>query len=139
MGQKDLKLVIALARAHSTLFSKLEKQLDVYNITLSEFGVLEFLYHKGPHPIQAIAEKILVTSGTITYIIDKLSRRGLVVRVKCEKDKRVYYIELTKEGSQLIAEIFPKHEAYLKALFGDLDDNKKETLIQLLFELKEVM
>ncbi len=132
----DLKLVIALARAHSALFGKIEKSMKAYDLTISEFGVLELLYHKGTQPVQQIAEKILVTSGTITYIVNKLQEKELVARKKCEKDKRIFYVELTKTGETLISKVFPEHEKYLGSLFEQIDPEIKSRLVADLFSMK---
>ncbi len=137
MAQSDLKLVIAVARTHSMLFGNIEESLKQYGLSLSEFGVLELLYHKGRHPVQAVAEKILVTSGTITYVIDKLCKKGLVERKQCSEDKRRFYVELTEEGSVLIAKLFPIHENHLEKIFKGIDTDTKEQLIRNLFELTE--
>jgi MarR family 2-MHQ and catechol resistance regulon transcriptional repressor len=139
MNKVDLKLVVALARARNNIFVKIEKSVQKYGLNISEFGVLEYLFHKGAQPVQLVAEKILVTSGTITYVIDKLIKKGLVTRVRSEDDKRVYFIELTSEGSQLISRIFPEHEAYLASLFGDVKAEDKEVLVRLLFELNDML
>ena len=66
MDHINLKLVIAIARTYNQLFTKIEESLKPEGMTTTEFGVLEHLYHKGKQPVQNIAEKILVTSGTIT-------------------------------------------------------------------------
>jgi MarR family 2-MHQ and catechol resistance regulon transcriptional repressor len=139
MENVDLKLVIALARAHSALFGLVEKSLKKDGLTISEFGVLELLYHKGTQPVQLIAEKILVTSGTITYIINKLSDKGFVNRKKCTKDKRIFYVELTEAGDEKIAEIFSAHEAFLKSLFEKMDEDVKSELVTHLFSFKEII
>lgn len=139
MRNVDLKLVIAVARMHNSLFGNIDKSLKPYNLSVSEFGVLEFLYHKGKQPIQEIAEKILVTSGTITYIIDRLSQKGYVIRRKCEVDKRKYYVELTNSGLTLIVKLFPEHEKYLEKTFGGFNNNDKVALINLLNELKQTI
>ncbi len=132
----DLKLVIALARAHSALFGKIEKSMKAYDLTISEFGVLELLYHKGTQPVQQIAEKILVTSGTITYIVNKLQEKELVSRKKCEKDKRIFYVELTRTGETLISKVFPEHEMYLGSLLEQIDPEIKNRLVTDLFSMK---
>lgn len=137
MDRNNLKLVIALSRSYNALFGKIEKRLRAYNLSLSEFGVLELLYHKGKQPVQQIAEKILVTSGTITYILDKLSQKRLVTREKCSEDARKYYVELTEDGKSLISEIFPKHELHLEKMFSEVDEKTKEKLIEELFMLKD--
>lgn len=83
-----------------------------------------------------MAEKILVTSGTVTYVIDKLERRGLVGRKRCDKDKRVFYVQLTEDGAKLMENIFPIHEAYLESLLGGLPEKSKQQLIENLILLQ---
>lgn len=139
MDNLNLKLVIAMARSYEALFSKIEKNVGDYGLNLSEFGVLEMLFHKGEQPVQKIAEKILVTSGSITYVIDKLQKSELVIRKKCDKDKRIYYVSLTEKGEALISEIFPKHKRFLKELLKDMDNASKTALIQNLLLMKETI
>jgi len=137
MDRNNLKLVIAIARTHSALFGRVEKRLRKHDLSISEFGVLEFLFHKGRQPVQIIAEKILVTSGTITYVIDKLVKKDLVVREKCSEDKRRFYVDLTESGRILISELFPYHKKHLEELFKGLDGESKKELIDFLFRLKD--
>lgn len=136
MGDTNLKLVIATARSYNTLFSRIEKQVQEHGLNISEFGVLEYLLHKGKQPVQKIAEKILVTSGTITYVINKLEKRNLVRRQVCDKDKRVFYVSLTPEGEELITAVFEEHVLFLKNLFGNLEEETKKDIITNLFALQ---
>lgn len=135
MTDVNLKLVIVTARSYNAIFSKIEKKVKEYGLSISEFGVLEMLLHKGEQPVQKIAEKILVTSGTITYVIDKLQKKELVYRKKCEKDKRIFYVCLTEKGKTLISDIFIKHKNFLDDLFGGLDDTLKSEIVSNLFTL----
>jgi MarR family 2-MHQ and catechol resistance regulon transcriptional repressor len=137
MSDINLKLVIASARSYNAIFSRIEKQVQENGLNISEFGVLEMLLNKGEQPVQKIAEKILVTSGTITYVIDKLQKKELVYRRNCEKDKRIYYICLTPKGEALISEVFKKHKKFLDELFGNLDENIKKNLVANLFTLQD--
>lgn len=137
MNDINLKLVIASARSYNALFSKIEKQVQDEGLNLSEFGVLEMLLNKGEQPVQKIAEKILVTSGTITYVIDKLQKKELVYRKKCEKDRRIFYICLTPKGEALISDVFQKHRKFLEDLFSGLDDKFKKELVTNLFTLQD--
>lgn len=135
MTDVNLKLVIAIARNYNTLFSKVERNVQSYGLNTSEFGVLELLYHKGEQPVQKVAEKILVTSGTITYVIDKLEKKELVYRKKCLKDKRIFYVCLSEKGEKLIADIFPKHKEFLVELFSGMDEDSKKLIVDNLFQL----
>lgn len=139
MDNVNLKLVVAVARTYNNLFFQIEKSLQEFDLNISEFGVLEMLYHKGDQPVQKVAEKILVTSGTITYVINKLEKKEFVVRRKCNKDKRVYYVSLTEKGKDYISHIFPKHKDFLDNLFKDLDEESKTQLLENLIELRKVL
>ena len=139
MSNINLKLVIAMARTYNDLFFQIEKNVQEFGLNISEFGVLEMLYHKGDQPVQKVAEKILVTSGTITYVINKLEKKELVVRRKCHKDKRVYYVSLTEKGNDFIANIFPKHRDFIDNLFKDLNEEDKKQLLESLIQLRGVL
>ncbi|WP_411169603.1 MarR family winged helix-turn-helix transcriptional regulator [Clostridium sp. MB05] len=139
MSDINLKLVIAMARTYDDLFFEIEKNVQEFGLNISEFGVLEMLYHKGDQPVQKVAEKILVTSGTITYVINKLEKKELVIRRKCEKDKRIFYVSLTEKGKDFIAHIFPKHKGFLDSLFINLDEKTKKELLDNLIQLRKVL
>ncbi len=139
MSTQNLKLVIAMARAYNALFVELGHNIASFGVTVSEFGVLEMLLHKGKQPVQRIGEKILVTSGTITSVINKLEKRGYVQRKKCEKDGRVYYVSLTASGSKFISKIFPQHEIYLDKLVADIDESSKKILTNKLMALQGLL
>jgi MarR family transcriptional regulator, 2-MHQ and catechol-resistance regulon repressor len=66
-----------------------------------------------------VQRRILASSGGITYLVDRLERRGLVERLPCETDRRARYAALTARGRALIARIFPGHaEAIRRAMAG---------------------
>ena len=139
MSDINLKLVIAMARTYNDMFFEIEKNVEEFGLNISEFGVLEMLYHKGDQPVQKVAEKILVTSGTITYVINKLEKKELVVRRKCEKDKRVFYVSLTEKGREFISDIFPKHKEFLDNLFIELNEDTKRELVDNLIQLRKIL
>lgn len=136
MRDDSAKLVIALSRSHNALFALIEKNVKSFGLTVSEFGVLEALLHKGDLPVQKLCDKVLVTSGSMTYIVNKLEKKEYVVRYQCENDARIWYVKLTEEGHNFISTIFPKHEAFLKEILSDIDYVDKKELIQGLFKVK---
>ena len=139
MNDVNLKLVIAMARTYDDLFFQIEKNVQDFGLNISEFGVLEMLYHKGDQPVQKVAEKILVTSGTITYVINKLEKKELVIRRKCDKDKRIFYVSLTEKGKEFIEQIYPKHKDFINNLFKDLDEESKIQLLENLIKLRKIL
>ncbi|QJW48346.1 MarR family transcriptional regulator [bacterium BFN5] len=126
-----LKLFTVLARAHNTLMELDRRDIRRFGLNQTEFAVLELLYHKGPRPLQQIGEKILITSGSITYVINKLEKKELLKRNPYEEDRRVIYAVLTERGQALMEEIFPQHAETLTAAFRGLTAEEKKLAIEL--------
>ena len=93
---------------------------------------MEFLYSKGEKSIQEIRDRILLASGSATYVVDNLEKKGYVIRKICQKDKRVTYIKLTKIGKDLMDDIFPIHKINTKKIFDDLTKEELDTLKEIL-------
>lgn len=104
-----LQLLVALARCTHSVMKYCIADILRYDLKISEFEVLEQLYHKGPTMQGQIAEKVLLTMGSITHIVDQLVKKGLVRRYTCPENRRVVYAEITEEGRQKMAAIFPPH------------------------------
>ena len=128
----SLHLWIAMNRTADRLRESLRRQVEAHGLTLTEFGVLEALLHKGPLTHGKIAERVLLASSSITYVVDKLEERGLLRRRRSEEDRRVKLAELTPEGRATIEAAFPEHAALIDALMGDLSPEKKRTAASVL-------
>ncbi|ANB60202.1 MarR family winged helix-turn-helix transcriptional regulator [Anoxybacteroides amylolyticum] len=132
---QSLKLFIVFSRAYRAVNDQVNKSIHSFGVNPTEFAVLELLYHKGDQPLQQIGEKILLASGSITYVIDKLEKKGLIVRKACEKDRRVTYAAITDKGMAFIEEVFPKHEQTIHETLAGLTAAEKEQAIVLLKKL----
>jgi MarR family 2-MHQ and catechol resistance regulon transcriptional repressor len=130
--EQSLKLFIVLSRAHRAINDQVNKQITSFGLNPTEFAVLELLYHKGDQPLQQIGGKILLASGSITYVVDKLEQKQLLTRKACEKDRRVTFAQITENGKQLIERIFPAHQERLNEIVGILSEEEKQTVINLM-------
>src|SRR5215211_7025706 len=83
-----LQLVIALGRTVQVLERGVRPHLAECGLGLTEFAVLEVLYHKGALPLGEIRDRILVTGASTTYVVKKLEQRGLMRRRMCTEDQR---------------------------------------------------
>ncbi|NRD78681.1 MarR family transcriptional regulator [Bacillus sp. BRMEA1] len=131
----SLKLFIVLSRAYKAINEHVNKVIQANGLNPTEFAVLELLYHKGDQPLQQIGGKILLASGSITYVVDKLEQKGLLKRIACPKDRRVTYAQISDEGKQLIQDIFPDHAKQIDTLMSSLNDSEKLEAINLLKKL----
>jgi MarR family 2-MHQ and catechol resistance regulon transcriptional repressor len=127
-----LQLIIAIGRSLQALEQHVRPHLAEAGLSMTEFAVLEVLYHKGPLRLGEVSDRILVTSASTTYVVKKLEERGLIRRRPSDEDSRVVYGELTNKGRALIAEVFPEHVERLQKGTAGLTVAQKRDAARLL-------
>lgn len=130
-----LRLWVVLARCYATYAKAIAAKVQEYGLTTPQFGTLEALYHLGPLSLGELAEKLLVTGGNVTYVMDRLEDQGLVYRFRRPDDRRVIQAKLTPEGRDLVAEVFPGHATFVEELSRHLTTEEQETAADLLKRL----
>jgi MarR family 2-MHQ and catechol resistance regulon transcriptional repressor len=130
-----LRLFVVMNRALRAISESARHQAKQWDLSPTEFGVLEALYHKGPLPLSALADLILVTGASTTYTVKRLEERDLVRRRQSTEDQRFVFGELTDAGRALIAEIFPQHAEQLRRSMQGLSLEEKEQAAELLKRL----
>jgi MarR family 2-MHQ and catechol resistance regulon transcriptional repressor len=104
---RALNAFIKLMRAADSVMNRTQQRLKEYNLTASQFGAMESLYHLGPMCQRDVAAKLLKSGGNITMVVDNLEKRGLVTRERDTGDRRFITVTLTAAGRKLIKEVFP--------------------------------
>jgi MarR family 2-MHQ and catechol resistance regulon transcriptional repressor len=130
-----LKLTVVLGKAQAAVEEYAAAHAASHGLTMGEFAVLEALYHKGDLLLGELQRKILVSTGGITYLVDRLERKRLVKRLECATDRRARYASLTADGSALIERIFPEHTEWLERAVAGLTQAEQRTAIELLRKL----
>jgi MarR family transcriptional regulator, 2-MHQ and catechol-resistance regulon repressor len=131
-NDQSLKLFIVLSRAYRAVNEHVNKRIQRYGLNPTEFAVLELLFHKGDQPLQQIGGKILLASGSMTYVIDKLEKKEYIRRVACAEDRRVTFAQITEKGKKLIEQVFPAHHNEIDRIMSVLSEEEKDTAIELL-------
>ncbi len=130
-----LHLWVVMSRAHAAVAELADAHVTAQGLTLAEFGILEALYHKGPMLLGEVQRRILVSSGGVTYLVDRLVNKGYVERRSCPDDRRARYAALTPDGEALIAAIFPGHAEQVGLALGALTADEQRTAADLLKRL----
>lgn len=125
-----LDAYIKLMRASESVTSRAHALL-LGELTLTQFGVLEALYHRGPLSAGELAEKILKSAGNLTLVLANLERDGLVTRVRDQSDARRWIISLSAAGRERIAALFPRVAAALADEFSVLTPAEQAMLAEL--------
>lgn len=122
------------------VFAKSFKSVNEHAVTGSKiqgfnptaFAVMEVLYYKGAQPIQQIGAKLLLQSGNVTYVIDKLEAAGYLHRTPCPRDRRVIFAELTPKGKDLMDQLYPEFSNRIDHALSGLNEEEKQVMIELL-------
>ena len=120
-----------LMRSAESVTNRVGRVMSAAGLTISQFGVLEALHHKGPLCQRDIAAKILKSTGNITMVIDNLEKQGLVKRERSSDDRRYLNIRLTGKGEALIGTTFTDVEAAIMAEMGALTEDEQVLLGRL--------
>lgn len=132
---RALRLWVVLSRAREAIQADLQRDFEKHGLTPTEFAILEVLYHKGPLLLGEVQKRILVSSGGVTYLVDRLEQKELVERRACPGDRRARYAALTATGEDLIGRIFPAHAARVEELMSELNPEEQQTAHRLLRRL----
>jgi MarR family 2-MHQ and catechol resistance regulon transcriptional repressor len=128
-------LFLVLSRANRAMDARARDSIEGTGLCASDFGVMEALLHKGPQPVNALGKLVLLTSGSMTAAVDRLTERGLVARANDPNDRRVRVVALTAEGRRLIKPAFVRHQADLDSVVSVLTPQERTTLVALLRKL----
>jgi MarR family 2-MHQ and catechol resistance regulon transcriptional repressor len=131
-----LNVYVKLMRATNTATSKIHEHLKEDNLTVSQFGVIEALYHLGPLSQSELGEKILKSNANLTTVVDSLEKKTLVERKRSDQDRRTVMVYLTELGRELIAKVFPRHAKVVTRELEFLTGKEKDALEKLLRKFK---
>jgi MarR family 2-MHQ and catechol resistance regulon transcriptional repressor len=135
MATTPTHLWLILWKAYEALREHAERHVEGLGLGFSDFAVLEYLFHKGPSPVNTIGSKIHLTSGSITAAVDRLERKGMVERRDHQADRRARIVHLTESGHKLIACAFADHEAAMERATSGLTAAERKRAAELLRKL----
>lgn len=127
----SLKALTVMLKAFQSTQDVIKQDMTKYGLNPTEFAVLELLYSKGEQQIQHIGKRILLSSSSMTYVIDKLEQKAHIERKPCATDRRVIFAHITEKGKNFMEEAFPLHEKMITELFSVLTEEELETIIPL--------
>ncbi|MBI40232.1 MAG: MarR family transcriptional regulator [Leptospiraceae bacterium] len=113
-----IKLMRASGELHSLLYSVTRR----HDLTPSQFGVLECLYHLGPQNQKAVGEKLFFTEGNVTQVVRNLEKRKWILRRKDPDDARSMVLYITTSGKKKIQVAFSDFLEELQSAFSSLSN-----------------
>lgn len=97
-------------------------------LTTAQAHTIEIVGHAGSIKMKDLAEKLGVTTGTLTVAVDRLEKKELLVRRPHETDRRAYLIELTPKGKKYFIQHHQFHLKMTEELVVDLEPEEIKQL-----------
>ena len=97
-----VKSMVVMRKAFRTIDAKVSETFKEFNLTPTQFGVMDVLNAKGRMKIGELIDRMLATSGNMTVVIKNMEKKGWLTREACQTDKRAFEVDLTDEGRRII-------------------------------------
>jgi DNA-binding MarR family transcriptional regulator len=133
-----MQVLRPLVETYFAFIRRDEPHIRSLGLTPSQFDVIATLGDTEGMTCRELSEKTLVTKGTLTGVLDRLEKKGLIERVPSRDDRRCTIIRLTPKGESRFREVFPAHIDYMKPHFERaLTATEANKLRELLLRLKD--
>lgn len=135
------RVLHALLRTLGLVRQAQEPYFARYGISASQWGVLRVLQRaeaagEKEVPLKVMSERLLIQPPSVTGVVDRLERQGLVRRSPSSTDMRVRHLGLTQQGRDLLAEVLKGHSARTQHLLAALQPSEQEAMLALLLRLE---
>ena len=127
-----VKSMVVMRKAFRTIDAKVSETFKEFNLTPTQFGVMDVLNAKG------LIDRMLATSGNMTVVIKNMEKKGWLTREACQTDKRAFEVDLTDEGRRIIQAAIPPHQRAIEETFSVLTPEEQAQLVELLKKFKNV-
>ena len=118
-------------KIYSSLYLNYLKQYSgLYDVNKAQLRALVFMKNYGEISMTELCAKLNIEKGSLTSMIDDLSKKGYVYREKNLKDRRKYMIVITEEGKKIAADFTEKLSNDLEAKFFKLDTDEREKYLE---------
>lgn len=133
-ASKEQEVLLNLQRTAQALSSASAELLKPYELTAVQYNVLRILRGAGVVGLKCneISERLVTKDSDITRLLDRLESRSLIKRERAANDRRAVLVQITDEGSKLLAELDEPVVRASRQQLGHLEPEQLETLNNLL-------
>jgi DNA-binding MarR family transcriptional regulator len=134
----ELRLWLRLFTCKEVIEGEVRRRLrDTFDLTLPRFDLMAQLY-RAPKPMTLgeLSQRMMVSNGNVTGLVDRLVEQGLLSRRPSPKDRRAQLVSLTAEGRRFFRAMARANGDWIADMLADLSSDEIETLLRLLAKTK---
>ena len=133
-ARKQLSPVDGLAQLSFLIQGLLERRAAEHDLSIIQTRLLGVLRDRTP-TMNELARFLGLDKSSVTGLVDRAERRGLVARVPSATDRRAVLVSLTEEGRSFVSQAAAAFEADVSALLSRLPPRERETLSRIVSRL----
>jgi DNA-binding MarR family transcriptional regulator len=115
------------------------QRFNAMNLTGPQGMMMGILSHDGEMKISDLSEKIGLSNSTVSGIIDRLEKQGLVERTRSQEDRRVVYVKVSADFQKNCKEDFCKIEKTFETAINKATSEEIDTILKGLSLLEQLM
>lgn len=113
--------------------SRLSELYRPFGISTQQYNILRILRGaKARMKMQSVKERMIDRAPNATRLTDKLIAKGLVMRERCEEDRRVVYVSISDPGLEMLTQVDRNNKALMKRMESTLSDEDAAALNDIL-------
>ncbi|QSX06477.1 MarR family transcriptional regulator [Sedimentibacter sp. zth1] len=136
---KALEILRTFREVMKTLKKNIKCQYKEVNLTGAQGMMMGILAHNEKMKISDLSEKLNLSNSTVSGIVDRLEKQGLVERVRSKEDRRVVYVNITPEFKKIAEEKFKEAEKEIEIKMSRASDEELDRILQGLNSLKKIL
>ncbi len=127
-----------LTVAQHDVFQTFSEGLSEFGITPGQYGVLRCLWEDGPCTPKELAQILRLENSTVSGVLDRMEKKGLIKRVVDPNDRRSIRVETTPPGAAMKDDVLRVIGELNMQVLGHLPPEERDGLIQLLADIGKV-
>lgn len=131
-------LTLALLQARESAMQFFRPSLNRFGLTEQQWRIIRVLRQQGEMESYQLAEQVCILKPSMTGVLQRMERDGLVRRRKAEHDHRRMLVSLDSAGHAVFDEMRDEVEANYRRLEERFSEKKVQQLLRLLNELKNI-
>jgi DNA-binding MarR family transcriptional regulator len=134
----DESISFLLRRVLGHMSRDLQKRLDLYDVSKAQWLILLSLWSKKASTPAELSEHMLIDPSTITRTLDKLEKRGLILRSISKADRRSIKVSITAKGNELIPRLSEASQSMNRLFLAPLTEAEQQNIVSILHKMLSV-
>ncbi|MTH54446.1 MarR family transcriptional regulator [Bacillus mangrovi] len=138
---KDLQLE-RLDEIKDTFFTHKQRLIQTkikevpYNLTPTKYHILKFIFRKSKCKVADISQKLFLTSGATTTLLNQLEEDALLARERDIADRRIVWIVLTEAGERFVERMIEQRNQFWTNMLSVLEEDEVEEYFRILNKIE---